>query len=283
MQGDMKHDKTLSHRLRRVARRAALTLAAVMLVYFVPVGISYVTLTWGEAQASDWRTARRDSAGIAPSVARDQAGIQAYCARAFRWRGAFGVHCWLAAKPTGEEHWTRFEVTGWRVMRGGQAVSVARGVPDGYWYGNAPTLIREVRGGKDIDTLIERLHAASQAYPHKDEYRIWPGPNSNTYVAYLGRAIPELSLDLPPTAIGKDYLPQAGVIAHAPSGSGVQVSIAGLAGVLIAPQEGLELNVLGLTAGIDVWPPALKLPGIGRIGFPSQSRPDDALDAHAAQ
>ncbi|MBA4743466.1 MAG: DUF3750 domain-containing protein [Azoarcus sp.] len=276
----MKHDKTS---LRRIARRAALTLAAVTLVYFVPVGISYVTLTWGEAQASDWRTARRDSAGIAPSVARDEAGIHAYCARAFRWRGAFGVHCWLATKPTGEEHWTRFEVTGWRVMRGGQAVSVARGVPDGYWYGNAPTLIREVRGGEDVDTLIERLHAASRAYPHKDEYRIWPGPNSNTYVAYLGRAVPELSLDLPPTAIGKDYLPQAGVIAHAPSGSGMQVSIAGLAGVLIAPQEGLELNVLGLTAGIDVWPPALKLPGIGRIGFPSQSRPDDALTAHAAQ
>lgn len=283
MQGNMKYRKKPPGRLHRWARRAALTLGALTLVYFVPVGASYLMHTMGEAQASDWRTARRDSAGIAPSVARDEAGIQAYCARAFRWRGAFGVHCWLATKPTNDEHWTRFEVTGWRVMRGGQAVSVARGIPDGYWYGNTPKLIRELRGGEDVDVLIERLHAASRAYPHKDEYRIWPGPNSNTYVAYLGRTVPELSLDLPPTAIGKDYLPQAGVIAHAPSGSGMQVSIAGLAGVLIAPQEGLELNVLGLTAGIDVWPPALKLPGIGRIGFPSQSRGGHAPDAHAAQ
>ena len=128
-----------------------------------------------------------------------------------------------------------------------------------------------------------RLHEATRDYPHNDEYRIWPGPNSNTYIAYLGRAVPELSLDLPPTAIGKDYLPRAGVLAHAPSGSGMQLSIAGLAGVIVAPQEGLEVNVLGLTAGIDVWPPALKLPGIVRIGWPSESRGGGEGTATAAQ
>ena len=256
-------------RLRRMLRRTALTLGAVTLVYFVPVGASFLAQTQGDAQASDWRTARRDSAGIAPAVARDQASVQTWCARAFRWRGAFGVHCWIATKPTGTDVWTRFEVMGWQVMRGGQAVRVAPGIPDAYWYGNLPTLVREVRGGSDVDALIERLHAASDAYPHNDEYRIWPGPNSNTYIAYLGRAVPELSIDLPPTAIGKDYIPDGGVIAHAPSGSGMQLSLAGLLGVIVAPEEGLELNVLGLSAGIDVWPPALKLPGIGRIGFPS--------------
>jgi hypothetical protein len=40
-----------------------------------------------------------------------------------------------------------------------------------------------------------------------------------------------------------------------------------VAGVLIGADEGIEVNLLGLALGIDVLRPALKLPGIGRIGF----------------
>ena len=54
---------------------------------------------------------------------------------------------------------------------------------------------------------------------------------------------------------------------QSPSGTGLQLSLKGLLGVMVAPEEGLEFNVLGLTAGIDLNPPALKLPGIGRLGF----------------
>ena len=269
----MKTEPIPPSRTRRIARRFGLTLLAVTLVYFVPVGVSFLAHTYGEAQAGDWSTARRDSAGIALPVSYEDASIQAYCARAYRWRGIFGEHCWLAAKRTNSEEWIRFEVLGWQVMRGGQAVRVGAGIADGYWYGAAPTLIRDVRGGPKVDEMIGRLHAASRMYPHNDEYRIWPGPNSNTYIAYLGRAVPELSLDLPPTAIGKDYIPNAGVFARPASGSGMQFSLAGLFGLVIAPQEGVEVNVLGLTAGIDVLRPALKLPGIGRIGLPSHSGP----------
>jgi hypothetical protein len=35
--------------------------------------------------------------------------------------------------------------------------------------------------------------------------------------------VPELRLDLPPTAIGKDFLPNGEVVARAPSGTGFQV------------------------------------------------------------
>src|SRR5690606_17127130 len=152
---------------------------------------------------------------------------------------------------------------------------VAPGIPAARWFGERPTLIRELRGGAEVDALIGRLHAASRDYPHNDEYRIWPGPNSNTYIAWLGRAVPELSLDLPPTAIGKDYIAGGGLVARPASGAGLQLSLAGLLGLVISAEEGLELNVLGLTAGVDVWPPALKLPGIGRIGLPSEARGAD--------
>jgi hypothetical protein len=94
---------------------------------------------------------------------------------------------------------------------------------------------------------------------------IWPGPNSNTFVAFVARQVPELALDLPPTAIGKDYLGPS-LVARAASGTGYQFSLFGLLGLTLAKEEGLEFNLLGLTFGIDAAEPALKLPMIGRLG-----------------
>ncbi len=249
-------------------------LVAVLLIFFLPLGIA-VTAHYAEGPGeTDWRTARRDSTGIAPDPAvTPEAVIHVYAARAFRWRGAFGVHTWIAAKPQGADAYTRFEVMGFNVARGGRAVRVQTGIPDGYWYGRAPVLIRELRGAGEVDVLIERLHEAANRYPYNDEYRIWPGPNSNTFIAYLGRAVPELRIDLPPTAIGKDYLPGGAIVGRAPSGAGLQLSFNGVFGMILSPVEGFELNLLGLSAGIDLDPPALKLPGVGRIGLPEESRP----------
>lgn len=36
---------------------------------------------------------------------------------------------------------------------------------------------------------------------------------------------------------------------------------------LIGFREGVEVNLLGLTFGLDPFGPALKLPGLGRVGF----------------
>ena len=92
------------------------------------------------------------------------------------------------------------------------------------------------------------------------------GPNSNTFTAFVARRVPELKLDLPPTAIGKDYLPNGDLFARAPSGTGYQFSLFGLFGVLVGVEEGLEINLLGLTFGIDPKSFALKLPAVGRVG-----------------
>ncbi len=260
--------RTAGNRWRGRYRRAV---AAVLLVFVVPVGLALADHFSGAAAGFDWRSARRDSSGQAPDPARTpEAVIQVFAARAVRWRGALGVHTWIAAKPQGAAAYTRFEVTGFGVARGGDAVRVRSGVPDAYWYGNRPTLLRELRGGEEVDRLIARLHAVAEHYPYRHEYRLWPGPNSNTFIAHLARAVPELRVDLPPTAIGKDYLPGGGVFARAPSGSGVQLSLGGLLGVTMALEEGLEFNVLGLSAGIDFVPPALRLPGLGRIGLPGE-------------
>jgi hypothetical protein len=84
-------------------------------------------------------------------------------------------------------------------------------------------------------------------------------------VAWIARAVPELEADLPSTAIGKDYLGSA-VLSTAPSGSGYQLSLAGLLGVAASRVDGIELNVLGLNFGVS--PSGVKLPLVGRVAKP---------------
>ena len=67
---------------------------------------------------SDWRTASREPAGIAPSPTTEkQAVIEVYGADAFSWRGWFAVHTWIATKEANADEYTVHEVVGWRVER----------------------------------------------------------------------------------------------------------------------------------------------------------------------
>ena len=79
--------------------------------------------------------------------------------------------------------------------------------------------------------------------------------------------MPELKLDLPPTAIGKDWLGSNVLLAKAPSGTGYQFSICGLLGILIAKEEGIEINLAGLNFGIDLKDLGIRLPGLGNISL----------------
>ena len=156
---------------------------------------------------------------------------------------------------------------GWGVDRGLSALRVNRAGPDNFWFGSRPRLLVD-RRGQGVDELIARVETAIADYPYPTTYRTWPGPNSNTFTAYVGRAVPELRLDLPPTAIGKDFLPNGAPLGITTSGTGLQLSLFGLLGVLLGWDEGLEVNLLGLTFGLDLHRPALKLPGVGRLGLP---------------
>jgi len=244
--------------------------ALVLTLFVLPPGCMVVAHYGGDG-AGPWR-ARHGSADLAPEAASPDAVIQVYAARAARWRGAIGVHTWMATKRTDERAYTRLEVIGYRVYWGGGAVRVRQGTPDSIWFGNTPTLLREIRGDERVDALIDRLHAAAELYPHDDTYHVWPGPNSNTFIAHLARVVPELRLELPANAVGKDWLDGGRIAALTPSGTGAQLSLGGYAGILLGVEEGIEVNLLGLSAGIDLVPPAIKLPGIGRIGFPDLRR-----------
>jgi Protein of unknown function (DUF3750) len=226
-----------------------------------------------ERLGQNWWELRRDSSGQAPDPASTpDPVIQVYAARTVGWRGVMAVHTWLTLKPAGAPAYTRYEVMGWGVGNGAPAIRVNRSGPDNYWFGSRPQLLVD-RRGEGVDGLITRVQAAVESYPYAASYRTWPGPNSNTFTAYLGRAVPELRLDLPATAIGKDFIPGGRPAAMAPSGTGVQLSLFGLLGVLAGVEEGLELNVLSLTFGVDLKRPALKLPVVGRLGFSQRPPP----------
>jgi Protein of unknown function (DUF3750) len=245
------------------ARIAAWLLLFVTLLLAGPL----LTLALGRVPLhGDWRAASHRSTGLAPDPATyREAVVQVYASRTFGWRGAFAVHCWLAAKSRDARSYTRYEVIGWYARDGGSSVSVSdSGAPDGEWYGAAPALLRDLRGA-DAEKVIAELPAAIAGYPFATTYRAWPGPNSNTFLAHLGREIPALELTLPSNAIGKDYLPVGQILSRTPSGTGFQLSLSGVFGVSVGLDEGLELNVLGLVVGFDLRHPALKVPGIGRV------------------
>ncbi|SMH36541.1 DUF3750 domain-containing protein [Azospirillum agricola] len=247
-------------------------LTCLLVLVLLLAGPAFVIASGTATLGVDWTRADRSPVGLAPDpAATPEAVVQVYAARALSWRGAFGVHPWFAVKPAGARAYTVYEVVGWRVYRGLPAVAVSNRDPDGRWFGAQPVVLAELRGAAAA-AAIPRIAAAAASYPYAGEYRVWPGPNSNTFAAWVARAVPELRLDLPSTALGKDYL-GSGLVARAPSGTGWQLSLFGVAGLLVAWEEGLELNLLGLTVGVDPLDLAVKLPGVGRIALRADAAP----------
>ncbi|HEY4134329.1 MAG TPA: DUF3750 domain-containing protein [Alphaproteobacteria bacterium] len=257
-----------SHFTRRRFRRRWpwIVVIALLLLLILPLAASFALYAArGGSLTGDWARASRATTGQAPLPAKTpEAVVQVYAARAFGWRGVFGVHMWFALKPENAAEYTRAEVMGFGVPNGARAVRVAPGVPDGQWFGNVPEVVAEWRG-HDAGILIPRILAAAEQYPDAGRYTIWPGPNSNSFVAHVARSLPEMQLSLPSNAVGKDYLGPRKVFARAPSDSGWQVSLWGVFGLMLARDEGVELNLFGFVIGVDLNDRAIKLPGFGNI------------------
>jgi hypothetical protein len=194
-----KHRSTPAAQDRRVwlwRVRPVRFLAASCLAAFVAAGCS---------SGKDWRTASREPAGIAPDpLLTNEAVLQVYGADAWSWRGWFAIHTWIAAKRTGETSYRVYDVVGWRGYRGRPVMQIARDFPDRYWFGEKPVILKEHRGA-GVDELIDAVDRAARAYPWKTTYKVFPGPNSNTFTGWIARQVPELELDLPLSAIGSGY------------------------------------------------------------------------------
>jgi hypothetical protein len=238
-----------------------LTIAA---LFLLPVAARAALFALGDAPRS-YRDADWTSTGTLPPAAQEkEARILVMTGTAGAWKGVFAVHSWIVLKPANAEAWTRYDVVGW-----GDPLRRNNWPIDGRWYGNAPVPVLDLRGD-EAERLIPKIEAAISAYRYRNagDYKVWPGPNSNSFVAAVLRAVPELGVQLPSNAVGRDF--HGGFHAGwTDSGTGIELNLWGYAGIKAGWVEGIEFNLLGLVAGVDIRHPAIKLPGYGRIGLPN--------------
>ncbi len=164
-------------------------------------------------------------------------------------------HPWFAVRRAGETEWHVYEVP-------------SSSIEADPFTGHEPYLhpvLHRVWRGEEAERAATCLEAKARPWIHELHYVFYPGPNSNTFGAAMLRAC-NLHASLPATSVGKDWhgLVGGGVTTE---GTGLELQTA-VGGVRIGLQEGLQIQVLGIEVGIDLWPPALIVPfGPGRLGF----------------
>jgi Protein of unknown function (DUF3750) len=239
------------------------TVIVFLFLLVVPIAASTVKYLFGD-RSVDWQSADRSSAGLLPSpAAHPDALVRVYAARTVRWRGIFAVHSWIVTKEPNAASYTRYDYTAW-----GEPIRINGFAPDGRWFGDMPVTIAAAEG-EAAGRMIPKIRAAVEGYQLRSygDYRAWPGPNSNTFVTAVLASVPELHAALPPTAIGKDFPTNGEMFGWTPSATGIRVTLGGYLGLTVGWVEGIEINFLGAVFGIDLRRPALKLPGVGRLGF----------------
>jgi hypothetical protein len=237
---------------------------AILLLFLLPILARAALYAASDAPRS-WRDADWSSTGLLPPAADLMpARVIVFTGKAGAWKGIFAVHSWIVLKGENAREWTRYDVVGW-----GNPVRTNNWPPDGRWYGNRPVAIADI-SGPDAEKLIPRIEAAVESYrfSRAGDYRIWPGPNSNSFTAAILRAVPELGVTLPPNAVGRDFRDRI-YAGRTDSGTGVELNLRGFAALKLGWVEGIEVDLLGLVAGLDLRHPGLKLPGFGRIGVES--------------
>jgi hypothetical protein len=164
-------------------------------------------------------------------------------------------HAYLAVRAKGQAEWTI-----WECCSPGSHGSSNPFIPS---FGDEVRLHGVFRGAK-AEKMIACLPEATRKYGNPS-YVFYPGPNSNTYVDAVMREC-DIHTELPSTSVGKDHRGLIGV-SWTSGGTGVQVETP-LVGLKIGLTEGIELHVLSLSIGVDLWPPAIIVPlGEGRVGF----------------
>ena len=245
-------------------RRRPLIMLTLIALFLAPI-LARAAFYALDNEPRSWRSADWSSTGTLPPADEFKpARVIVFTGTAGAWKGVFSVHSWIVLKRAQAQDWTRYDVVGW-----GSPVRVNGWPADGRWYGNKPVAIVDVSGA-DAERLIPKIEAAVHDYrfAQSGDYRIWPGPNSNSFTAAVLRAVPELGLVLPPNAVGRDFRDRF-YAGRTDSGTGVELNLSGYAALKLGWIEGVEVNLLGLVAGLDLRHPGLKLPGFGRIGVES--------------
>ena len=251
-------------------RRLITTAFTLVLVLFLLPAMA-ATVWWSTVERpGSWNNARWGSSGLLPAASSVEGPIvHVMSARTGGLKGAVSVHSWIVTKREGDRAYTRYDKVGW-----GSPVRRNAYAADAFWYSNAPTILTTLRG-EAASRAIESIERAVASYPYarRGGYRIWPGPNSNSFIAHVLREVPALHVNLPEIAVGRDYPTDGRLVAWDRERGDLRVSLWGYAGLTLGRTAGVEVNFLGLVTGLDPFRPALKLPGFGRVGMAPAERP----------
>jgi len=139
--------------------------------------------------------------------------VRLYCAPVPGYK-EIATHPWFVVKRSGEDHFDRWEIAAFSGQFRYELAIRADGVygniykniagPDEF-FGAAGWVQAELRG-PDADPIIDFIESQSPHYPCRFTYTLFPGPNSNSYAQWV---LDHTGWDaqLPPTAIGMDYVP----------------------------------------------------------------------------
>jgi hypothetical protein len=129
-------------------------------------------------------------------------------------------------------------------------------------------VVYRLRWRRGSRTHSPKIESSIARYPNaaRGSYTVWPGPNSNTFVSWVVRNTEGFAVELPPVAVGKDWLGWAGT-APPRARRATAFSLAGVLGGTVALREGLELHLLGSTIGLDPDDLAIKLPALGKLSL----------------
>ncbi len=234
---------------------------AILLIFVMP---ALATAGWWSAQdhPGSWSSADWSSSGILPRApTKDEAAIYVLAARTGGFKGAFSLHSWLVVKKPGSSSYDRYDKVGW-----GSPIRHNAYAADGRWYSNAPEIVASATGS-EAARLIPAVEQAiaDYRYSNRGDYRIWPGPNSNSFVAHVLRGVPDLGVILPPNATGRDYAPGLLAVDLSPDWRDIHVTLGGVFGFAAGVRSGIELHFAGLVAGLDFASPAIKIPAYGTV------------------
>lgn len=237
-------------------------LIAVAIVFVLPTAVSAL-LWWSGERPQSWRDADWSSAALLPKATETTgAAIYILAARTGGLKGALSEHCWIVVKREGASRYERWDKVG-----GGSPIRQDAYAADGRWYSNEPRIILALTGPK-AKAAIPAVVNAIGSYPFAERggYRIFPGPNSNSFVAHVLREVPALDVVLPPAAVGRDYPTAGHLVSIDADRLDMHLSLWGYLGLSLGWKSGMEVNLLGLVAGIDPFRLVIKVPALGTFG-----------------
>jgi hypothetical protein len=232
-----------------------------LLLIVVPIGISAGRYYWLGDHRGNWQTADRSSADFClrhPAIPRRSFG--------YMLPGLCGGGAFLRFTPG--------SLSRNRVLR----VTADMTTPPGVNQSEAMGLRRMAVGLERCPKRSPRLTATRRPALSRESVmssritRCWRlQPVAGTEFEYFcsggARRRPRAQRGSSAHRNCKDYPYEGDWFGLTPSRTGVYASLGGYLGLTIGWIEGFEINFFGAVLGFDIRRPALKLPGIGRLGM----------------